>query len=141
MTSKEFLNRPYQIRQKIRYLELELERYHMMIYSIPSPSFDAVRVDKSPSKETPNQIGLEKYYETQDKIAEQKELLQKVIREIDTAIEKMDIPQYKSILTYKYIHGMTWDEIASKIYVAYSTVRKWHKLAMASFKMMNNFPE
>ena len=65
MTSKEFLDRPYHIKKKIRYLELELDRYHTMIYSIPTPSFNAVRVDKSPSKETPNQIGLEKYYETQ----------------------------------------------------------------------------
>ena len=141
MTSKEFLDRPYHIKKKIRYLELELDRYKVMMNSIPQPSYGTVRVDKTPSGETPNQKALEKYYETEDKIAEQKELLQKVIREIDTAIEKMDIPQYKSILTYKYIHGMTWDEIASKIYVAYSTVRKWHKLAMASFKMMNNFAE
>ena len=33
------------------------------------------------------------------------------------------------------------NEISKKIYVAYSTVRKWHKLALTSFKMMNNFAE
>ena len=141
MTSKEFLDRPYHIKKKIRYLELELDRYKTMMNSIPQPSYGSIRVDKTPSTETPNQRGLEKYYETLDKITEKQKELEKVIREIDSAIEKMDIPEYKSILTYKYIEGMTWDEISKKIYVAYSTVRKWHKLSLEHFKTINNFAE
>lgn len=141
MTSKEFLNRPYQIKRKIANLELELDRYETMMNSIPQPSYGTVRIDKSPSKESPNQIGLEKYYETLEKIKEAKQELYKVSQEIRTAIEKLDVPSYKSILEYKYIQGMTWEEIASKIYVAYSTVRKWHKLALDSFKLINYFSQ
>ena len=70
MTSKEFLDRPYHIKKKIRYLELELDRYKVMMNSIPQPSYGTVRVDKTPSTETPNQKALEKYYETEDKIKE-----------------------------------------------------------------------
>ena len=141
MTSKEFLDRPYHIKKKIRYLELELDRYKVMMNSIPQPSYGTVRVDKTPSTETPNQKALEKYYETEDKIKEMKEELKHVIWGTYSAIEKVDIPEYQSILTYKYIEGMTWDEISKKGYVAYSTVRKWHKLALESFRMMNNFDQ
>ena len=141
MTSKEFLDRPYHIKKKIRYLELELDRYKVMMNSIPQPSYGTVRVDKTPSTETPNQKALEKYYETEDTIKEMKEELKHVIWDTYSAIEKVDIPEYQSILTYKYIEGMTWDEISKKVYAAYSTVRKWHKLALESFRMMNNFDQ
>ena len=79
MTSKEFLDRPYHIKKKIRYLELELDRYKTMMNSIPQPSYGTVRVDKSPSNETPNQRALEKYYETQDKITEKQAEIERVI--------------------------------------------------------------
>ena len=130
MTSKEFLDRPYHIKKKIRYLELELDRYHTMIYSIPTPSFNAVRVDKSPSKETPNQIGLENYYETQDKIAEKKAELEKVIAEITTVIDRIDNEDYKLLLKYRYIDLKNITEIANLLFISIRTAQRWHRLAL-----------
>lgn len=130
MTSKEFLDRPYHIKKKIRYLELELDRYHTMIYSIPTPSFNAVRVDKSLSKETPNQIGLEKYYETQDKIAEKKAELERVIEEITTVIDRIDNEDYKLLLKYRYIDLKNITEIANLLFISIRTAQRWHRLAL-----------
>ena len=130
MTSKEFLDRPYHIKKKIRYLELELDRYHTMIYSIPTPSFNAVRVDKSPSKETPNQIGLEKYYETQDKIAEKKAELERVIEEITTVIDRINNEDYKLLLKYRYIDQKNITEIANLLFISIRTAQRWHRLAL-----------
>ena len=130
MTSKEFLDRPYHIKKKIRYLELELDRYHTMIYSIPTPSFNAVRVDKSPSKETPNQIGLEKYYETQDKIDEKKAELERVIEEITTVIDRIDNEDYKLLLKYRYIDLKNITEIANLLFISIRTAQRWHRLAL-----------
>lgn len=130
MTSKEFLDRPYHIKKKIRYLELELDRYHTMIYSIPTPSFNAIRVDKSPSKETPNQIGLEKYYETQDKIAEKKAELERVIEEITTVIDRINNEDYKLLLKYRYIDLKNITEIANLLFISIRTAQRWHRLAL-----------
>lgn len=130
MTSKEFLDRPYHIKKKIRYLELELDRYHTMIYSIPTPSFNAVRVDKSPRKETPNQIGLEKYYETQDKIAEKKAELERVIAEITTVIDRINNEDYKLLLKYRYIDLKNITEIANLLFISIRTAQRWHRLAL-----------
>lgn len=137
MTSKEFLDRPYHIKKKIRYLELELDRYHTMIYSIPTPSFNAVRVDKSPSKETPNQIGLEKYYETQDKIAEKKEELERVIEEITTVIDELENDDYKTLLKERYIMGKSFVEIGQIMFISYATIKRWHRLSLDLIKVPN----
>ena len=124
MTSKEFLDRPYHIKKKIRYLELELDRYHTMIYSIPQPSYGSIRVDKTPSTETPNQKALEKYYETQDKIAEKKAELERVIEEITTVIDRINNEDYKLLLKYRYIDLKNITEIANLLFISINTLLK-----------------
>lgn len=130
MTSKEFLDRPYHIKKKIRYLELELDRYKVMMNSIPQPSYGTVRVDKTPSTETPNQKALEKYYETQDKIAEKKAELESVIEEITTVIDRINNEDYKLLLKYRYIDLKNITEIANLLFISIRTAQRWHRLAL-----------
>jgi DNA-directed RNA polymerase specialized sigma subunit len=130
MTSKEFLDRPYHIKKKIRYLELELDRYKVMMNSIPQPSYGTVRVDKTPSGETPNQKALEKYYETEDKIAEKKAELERVIAEITTVIDRIDNEDYKLLLKYRYIDLKNITEIANLLFISIRTAQRWHRLAL-----------
>lgn len=130
MTSKEFLDRPYHIKKKIRYLELELDRYKVMMNSIPQPSYGTVRVDKTPSTETPNQKALEKYYETQDKIAEKKAELERVIEEITTVIDRINNEDYKFLLKYRYIDLKNITEIANLLFISIRTAQRWHRLAL-----------
>lgn len=130
MTSKEFLDRPYHIKKKIRYLELELDRYKVMMNSIPQPSYGTVRVDKTPSTETPNQKALEKYYETQDKIAEKKAELESVIEEITTVIDRINNEDYKLLLKYRYIDLKNITEIANLLFISIRTTQRWHRLAL-----------
>lgn len=130
MTSKEFLDRPYHIKKKIRYLELELDRYKVMMNSIPQPSYGTVRVDKTPSTETPNQKALEKYYETQDKIAEKKAEFESVIEEITTVIDRINNEDYKLLLKYRYIDLKNITEIANLLFISIRTAQRWHRLAL-----------
>lgn len=130
MTSKEFLDRPYHIKKKIRYLELELDRYKTMMNSIPQPSYGSIRVDKTPSTETPNQKALEKYYETQDKITEKKKELEQVIYEVIAVIDKLDNEDYKLLLKYRYIDLKNITEIADLLYISIRTAQRWHRLAL-----------
>ncbi len=130
MTSKEFLNKPYEIKKKIRYLELELDRYKIMMNSIPQPSYGTVRVDKSPSKDTPNQKALEKYYETEAKLNEKKLELEKVIDEITIVIDELENEDYKLLLKYKYIDIKNMTEVANALYVSIRTAQRWHSEAL-----------
>ncbi len=130
MISKEFLDRTYHIKKKIRYLELELDRYKVMMNSIPQPSYGTVRVDKSPSNETPNQKALEKYYETEEKLNEKKEELERVTNEIITVIDKLDNEDYKLLLKYRYIDLKNITEIANLLFISIRTAQRWHRLAL-----------
>lgn len=130
MTSKEFLDRPYHIKKKIRYLELELDRYKVMMNSIPQPSYGTVRVDKTPSTETPNQKALEKYYETQDKITEKQKELEQVTNEILIVIDRIDNEDYKLLLKYRYIDLKNITEIANLLFISIRTAQRWHRLAL-----------
>ena len=130
MTSKEFLDRPYHIKKKIRYLELELDRYKTMMNSIPQPSYGSIRVDKTPSTETPNQRGLEKYYETLEKITEKKKELEQVTNEIITVIDKLENDNYKMVLNYRYIDNKSITEVADILFVVLRTAQRWHISAL-----------
>ena len=92
------LSKPFHISKKINYLYLELERYKVMMNSIPQPNYGSIRIDKSPSKETPNQRALEKYYETQEKITAKERELELAIEEVNNYIDSIDNDEYNSII-------------------------------------------
>ena len=126
MTSKEFLDRPFYIKKRLRYLECELERYRVMMNSIPQPNYGSIRIDKSPSKESPNQRALERYYETQDKINEKERELEQVIFEVTSVIDTLDNEDYKLLLKYRYIDLKNITEIADILFVSVRTAQRWH---------------
>lgn len=124
------LSKPFHISKKINYLYLELERYKVMMNSIPQPNYGSIRIDKSPNKETPNQRALEKYYETQDKITAKERELELAIEEVNNYIDSIDNDEYKLMLKYRYIDNMQFSEIAELMLVSYKTIQRWHKKAL-----------
>ena len=94
-------------------------------------------MDKSPSKETPNQIGLEKYYETQDKLAEKKAELERVIEEITTVIDELENDDYKTLLKERYIMGKSFVEIGQIMFISYATIKRWHRISLDLIKVPN----
>lgn len=129
MTVKEYLNQPYIIEKKVEYLNRELKRYERMMYSVSSPQFDAIRVDKSPSNTTCNQRALEKYYETKEKIKEKEVELKKVVENITDTIDKLESDEYKLVLKLHYIDHKSITEIAEDNYICLRTAQRWHKEA------------
>lgn len=138
MDVNEFLKKPSNIKKKIRYLNLELDRYTVMMNSIRQPKYDAVRVDKSPSKDTPNQLALEKYYETKDKISEKEKELKEASAEISKVADMLEKDDSKLVIKYKYIDGLTWDEISKKLFLSCSTIRRLNRDAKESIDWLIN---
>lgn len=130
MTAKEYLSQPLSIIRKIKYLKLDLERYEKVIYSCPSPNYENVRVDNSLIKETPNQIALEKCDEIKNKIKCLEEELEKVNEEVNKTIDRIDNDDYKLILKYRYLDEMSYEDIKEKMYISYSTIKRWHNEAL-----------
>ena len=130
---KEWLNRPSKIKLKLRYLNIELDRYESQIYSCSHQVFDVERVDGSRNTETPNQRALEKYYEVKDIIKSQEVQLENVINEIETEGNKLLKDEHKIVLKLRYIDGLTFPEIANKVFLAESTVKRIHRESLIGF--------
>lgn len=130
MTAKEYLSQIFQIHKKIIYYEHEIERYQMLMNYIPHPHYKNDQINKLSSNTTPNMIGLEKYYETKDKIIAVKEKHNRLVLEITQVIEKIENDDYKLVLKYRYINMISFIEISRKLYVSYSTVKRIHAEAL-----------
>ena len=125
MTTKEYLEQPYKLKKKLGYLYMELEHYETLMYSVSTIQFDSIRVDKSPAKETINQYALEKYDETKRKINDVELEYNRVVKEIEETIDKLENDNYKSLLKYRYLNEMNMVEIAEKLFTSRTTLHRW----------------
>ncbi len=50
--------------------------------------------------------------------------------EIMKVIENLD-DRLQSLLIYRYLNGMTWNEIADKLFISLRTVHRWHDMALS----------
>lgn len=138
MNAKEYLSQPFKLREKIKYLKLDLERYERMIYACTSPNYMTERIDKSPSVETCNQKALEKYYTIKDKIDEKTVELEENVEEVSNIIDSLDNEDYKLLLKYRYLDNRTFVEIQEKLFTSYSTVKRWHNEALIQVSLILN---
>ena len=52
--------------------------------------------------------------------------------QIRTVIDRVENPDEQMVLRYRYIHNMTWEQIGDELKADESTVRRWHRRALAS---------
>lgn len=138
MKAIEFLKQPSVILSKIKYLELELERYEVMMNSCKVAQYDIERVSQSPNRDSRNMRGLEKYYETEAKIKEAKKELNDAINKLNQTIEQVDNYELKLLLKYRYVDRITMEEIVDKFFVSYATIKRWHKEALKEIESIIN---
>lgn len=117
-------------KRKIERMSERAEEYNRLSYSIPGMNFEQVRVDKSRNLDAPFVKWLAKLDEIERQIEKEKIKLDEILVIVTNAIEAIDDDNYKSILTYRYIDNLLWEEIADKMYVSYSTLKRWHIKAL-----------
>ena len=71
----------------------------------------------------------------------ERELIQKrydricSFRKVQTAIEELEDETEKDLLTYRYLNGMKWEEIAVKMGYSWKHVHRIHAAALKNLKM------
>ena len=111
------------------WIKRQLERYQeqkTIVYSISQ------NLDGMPKAKNKPNYGLENLMDQYDKILEILEDDQKKQNEIILQIRKLEEP-YKTILTDKYILGMSLEEISVEIGYAYENVCRMHGNALDKF--------
>lgn len=117
-------------KRKIERMSERAEEYNRLSYSIPGMNFEQVRVDKSRNLDAPFVKWLAKLDEIERQIEKEKTKLDEMLVIVTSAIEAIDDDNYKSVLTYRYIDNLIWEDIADKLYVSHATVHRWHSAAL-----------
>ncbi len=130
MTAKEYLHQAYRLDHKINSDIGELGMLHDMSVSISAPQFGE-RLQTSAKKEAPFQKSLERIFELEDRIRTEINMFITLKKEMRDVIETVDDTDEKMVLRYRYIHNMTWEQIAAELHADKSTVRRWHGEALA----------
>ncbi len=130
MTAKEYLSQVYQFEKKIKQLKLRSNEFERLSLSVPGSNYDGVRVDGTRNLDAPFVKWLMKKDEVDRSIDSLQKKVARLKHEILKVIDTLENEDYKNILIMRYLDTLTWEEIATKLYVARRTVLRWHDKAI-----------
>lgn len=78
---------------------------------------------------------VDKICELREEISQEVDKLRQRRQQIEAAIRTLEDERYRDLLWYRYIEGMTWDEIAVKMYYSRMQVCRFHGRALNKIKL------
>lgn len=137
MTAKEYLKQAYRLDHRINSDIAEMERLREMASSVGSPGFEE---HYNPNRPTEAHFirCLERVWELQEKINAEIGKLIDLKEQMRGVIETVVNVDEQMVLRYRYIHNMTWEQIGDKLKADESTVRRWHRRALADVTVPDN---
>lgn len=137
MTAKEYLKQAYRLDHRINSDIAEMERLREMASSVSSPGFEE-HFNPNRNTEAPFIHCMEKVWELQQKINKEIDKLIDLKDQMRDVIDKVDNADAQMVLRYRYIHNLTWEQIGDELCADESTVRRWHRQALAKVVVPDN---
>lgn len=75
-------------------------------------------------------LSIEKLDECAKKLEEEAKRMQKAMDDVQNVINSISNPTYRQVLTYRYINGYTWEQIAVKMNYTYRNITRLHGKAL-----------
>lgn len=138
MNAKEYLSRYHETEIKINKLQQIVDEYIRLANSIPGINFDAIRVDGTKSLQAPFEKWILRALNDEAVISELKRKLPIIKGEIIAAIDELEDKELRKLLIYRYLDWSSWQEMADKMFVSISTLKRWHKEALLGIKIMDH---
>lgn len=134
VSAKEYLKRAYLLDKQINVEIQELEQLRNMRGTIQGCSYGE-KVGSNPNRNTEALFikTIEKIWEYEQKIDAKIDKLVDLCSEINASIEKMENPEERLLLKYRYLKNESWEDIAYELYVSYRTVHRIHASALNNF--------
>ena len=134
VSAKEYLKRAYLLDKQINVEIQELEQLRNMRGTIQGCSYGE-KVGSNPNRNTeaPFIKTIEKIWEYEQKIDAKIDKLVDLRSEINASIEKMENPEERLLLKYRYLKNESWKDIAYELNVSYRTVHRIHASALNNF--------
>lgn len=138
MNVREYLNQGYLLDQRINYNMRRLQEMKTGIDGISSPQIGGVKVQTSPDGEAPYVKAYLRMAELNERINQEINQLVDLRNQIDEVVGTVESEQHHMLLLYKYIEGLTWEDIGIKLNASRNTVKRWHQEALRMVKMPEN---
>jgi DNA-directed RNA polymerase specialized sigma subunit len=135
MNAKEYLSRYHETEIKINKLQQMVDEYIRLANSIPGINFDAIRVDGTKSLQAPFEKWILRALNDEAVIIELKRKLPIIKGEIIAVIDELEDKELRKLLIYRYLDWSSWQEIADKMFVSISTLKRWHLKALDLLKI------
>ncbi len=134
VSAKEYLKRAYLLDKQINVEIQELEQLRNMRGTIQGCSYGE-KVGSNPNRNTEALFikTIEKIWEYEQKIDAKIDKLVDLCSEINASIEKMENPEERLLLKYRYLKNESWEDIAYELNVSYRTVHRIHASALNNF--------
>ena len=138
MNVKEYLSRYHETKVKIEKLEQIVAEYIRLANSIPGINFDQVRIDGTKSLQAPFEKWIIRALDDEILIESLKKELPKIKCEILASIDGLDVEVQRKLLIFRYIDCLSWKEIAEKLFVSSSTLKRWHNDALSKIIILDH---
>lgn len=135
MTAKEYLRSIKYLDNAINAKQAELDRLRHDAESIKGISYDSDRVQGNISD---SMKIVDKIIELSNEINREIDNLVDLKRDAHIKIEKVCNKKFISLLTDIYINGYTFEQVAEKMNISYSTICRYHGQALQVFRYENN---
>jgi DNA-directed RNA polymerase specialized sigma subunit len=130
MTTKEYLHQAYRLDQQINSDLEEAKNLREMAGSVSAVRYDTDRVQSSPPSDAPFVKALDKLWDLEQKVSAELNLLSDLKKQIREVIEAVPDTDERLVLKYRYVLGMTWEQIGNELHADRTTVYRWHGNAL-----------
>lgn len=137
MTNKEYLRQAYRLDQRINSDIEEVSRLREMASGISSPVLGD-KVQTSHSGEAPFVRSIEKIMALEERINKEIDLLVDLKEQIRRVISAVPDVDERMVLRYRYIQGLTWEQIGLEMNADERTIRRWHGNALLHIALPEN---
>ena len=130
MTVATYLKQGWQLDQRIGYRLRKLAQIRENVYSLPGVKFCGDRVQTSLSGDAAFVRALFRMEDMQEAIRRELDQLADLRNQMQAVIAQTEDEKLMMTLTYHYLEGMPYRQIADLLQVDISTVKRWHQSAL-----------
>ena len=126
MRVETYLSQGRMLNQRINYQLKKLGELKSAACSLPAVTIRKDKVQTSANGDAPFVKALIRVEEMEEKINREIDMLVDLKDEIMEVIGQVDSEELQMVLIYRYMEGMTWDEIGELFHADKSTIKRWH---------------
>ena len=130
MRVETYLSQGRMLNQRINYQLKKLGELKNAACSLPAVTIRKDKVQSSTDGDAPFVRALIRVEEMEEKINREIDMLADLKEEIMGVIGQVDSEELQMVLIYRYLEGMTWEEIGNLFHAGRTTVKRWHRKAI-----------